>query len=56
MLKAKLEDELYTLARSTIIGSVNTSTVQLSNNDKAKLWHMRLGHMSVRGLEMMSNH
>ena len=47
MLKAKLEDGLYTLAGSTIIGSVNVSTVQLSNDDKAKLWHMILCHMSA---------
>ncbi|KAH0656305.1 hypothetical protein KY285_031187 [Solanum tuberosum] len=43
MLKAKLEDGLYTLAGNTFIGSVNESIVQLSNDDKAKLWHMRLG-------------
>ncbi|KAH0672246.1 hypothetical protein KY284_023333 [Solanum tuberosum] len=55
MLKAKLEDGLYTLAGSTIIGSVNASTVQLSNDDNAKLWHVRLGHMSARGLEKSSN-
>jgi len=55
MLKAKLEDGLYTLAGSTIIGFVNASTVQLSNDDKAKLCHMRLGHMSAGGLEMLSN-
>ncbi|KAH0776630.1 hypothetical protein KY290_008041 [Solanum tuberosum] len=55
MLKAKLEDGLYTFARSTIIDSVNASTVQLSNDDKAKLWHMRLGLMSTRGLEMLRN-
>ena len=55
MVKAKLEDDLYTLAGFTIIGSVNASTMQLSNDDKAKLCHMRLGHMSARGLEMLSN-
>ncbi|KAH0638081.1 hypothetical protein KY289_037996 [Solanum tuberosum] len=53
--EAKLEDGLYTLAGSTIIGSVNASTMQLSNDDKAKLWHMRVGHMSARGLEMLRN-
>ena len=37
MLKVKLEDGLCTHAGSTIIGSVNASTVQLSNDDKAKL-------------------
>nr|XP_016457574.1 PREDICTED: uncharacterized mitochondrial protein AtMg00300-like [Nicotiana tabacum] len=55
MLKGKLENGLYTLAGSTIVGSANASTVQLSNDDKARLWHMRLGHMSARGLEMLSN-
>ena len=47
MLKAKLEDGLYTLAGSTIIDSVNASIVQLSNYDKEKLCHKRLGHMSA---------
>ncbi|KAH0652718.1 hypothetical protein KY289_030396 [Solanum tuberosum] len=56
MLKANLEDDLYTFAGSTIIGSVNASTMQLSNDDKAKIWHMRLGYMIARGLEMLSNH
>ncbi|KAH0650222.1 hypothetical protein KY284_030134 [Solanum tuberosum] len=42
MLKAKMENGLYTLAGSTIIGS-------------GKLWHMRLGDMSARGLEILSN-
>ncbi|KAH0773644.1 hypothetical protein KY290_010781 [Solanum tuberosum] len=47
MLKARLEDGHYTLAGSTIIGSINTSTVQLSNDDKTNIWHMRLGHMNA---------
>lgn len=49
MLKGNLENSLYTLAGSTIVGSANASTVQLSNDDKARLWHMRLGHMSACG-------
>ena len=48
MLKTKLEDGLYKLTGSIIIGSVNTSTMQLYNDDKAKLWHMRLGHIRER--------
>ncbi|KAH0743103.1 hypothetical protein KY290_031096 [Solanum tuberosum] len=43
MLRSKMEDGLYTLAGSTIIGF-------------GKLWHRRLGDMSARGLEMLSNH
>lgn len=53
MLKAKLEDCLYTLAESIIVGSINASTVWLSNDDNAILWHMRLDHMSAWGLEML---
>ncbi|KAH0705734.1 hypothetical protein KY285_010271 [Solanum tuberosum] len=44
-----------TLEGSTITGSVNASIVQLSNDYKVKSWYMRLGHMSARGLEMLSN-
>ena len=54
MLKDNMEDGLYTLVGRTIIGSVNASTVQLSNDDKAKLWHI-LVHMSARGLDILSN-
>lgn len=55
MLKAKLKDGLYTLVGSTIVGSVNASIVQLSIDDKARLWHMKLGHISAQGLEMLWN-
>ena len=37
ILKAKLEDSLYVLAGSTIVGPENSSTVQLSDDDKARL-------------------
>ena len=47
MFKAMQEDGLYKLAGSTIIASINASTMQLSNDDKAKLWHMILCHMSA---------
>ena len=55
VLNSKLEDGLYILEGSTIIGFVNASKVQLSKDDNEKLWHMRLGHISARGLEMLSN-
>lgn len=35
MLKTKLEGELYTLIGSSIIDSINVSTMQLSDDDKA---------------------
>lgn len=56
MFKANLEDDLYRLTGKTIIGFVNVSTIHLSNDNKARLWHMRLGHMSARGLEMLRNY
>lgn len=55
MLKATLDDGLYTLAESTIVLSINASIEQLSNDDKAKVWNMGLSHMSTRGLQMLSN-
>ncbi|XP_060194991.1 uncharacterized mitochondrial protein AtMg00300-like [Lycium barbarum] len=55
VLKSKLEDGLYTLAGSTIVGSANASAVQVSNDDKERLWNMRLSHMSACELEMLSN-
>lgn len=55
MQKAKLDDDLCILAGSTIIGSINVSIVDISNDDKTRLWHMRLGYMSVWGLEILSN-
>lgn len=48
MLKAKLEDDLYTIEESTL--------VQLSYDVKENLWLMRLGHVSVQGLEILSNY
>lgn len=50
ILKDNMEDGLYTLLESTIVVSINASTVQLSNDDKKKSWHMKIGHMSTRGL------
>lgn len=56
MLKVKLEDGLYILAESTLVVSVNIIIVQLSDNDKARLWLMRLVHISARRLNILTNH
>lgn len=50
MLKAKLEDGLYTLEGSTIVGYVNAYIVQLYDHDKSILWHAR----EIIGLEFYS--
>ena len=39
---------IYILLGSTVVGGV--SSVE-SHNDMAKLWHMRLGHLSVHGMK-----
>ena len=41
--------EIYTLMGETVLGSaaVGDSTAE---SDKTRLWHMRLGHMTEKGL------
>ncbi|XP_027174167.1 LRR receptor kinase SERK2-like [Coffea eugenioides] len=39
---------------STVTGAAAVSTSSLSDTDITKLWHMRLGHMSEKGLGILS--
>ena len=47
-LKGRLENGLYVLEGSTVLGE--SDTVQ-STSEETELWHMRLGHMSQRGIQ-----
>ncbi|MDO7987387.1 hypothetical protein OC713_02560 [Sweet potato little leaf phytoplasma] len=47
-LKGKLEKGLYHLIDSTIVGTA--AVTSLKEQQAAKLWHMRLGHVSEKGL------
>ena len=47
LLKAIRCDSLYVLQGSTVTGS---AAVASPNKDNTKLWHMRLGHMSEKGI------
>ncbi|GAV85826.1 gag_pre-integrs domain-containing protein/UBN2_2 domain-containing protein, partial [Cephalotus follicularis] len=55
IMKGKKIDRLYQLQGNTVLG---TATVASSSGDKdadtTRLWHMRLGHMSERGLQILS--
>ncbi|XP_071909556.1 uncharacterized protein [Coffea arabica] len=55
-----LKQSLYMLRMSegiqgsTVTGAAAVSTSSLSDTDITKLWHMRLGHMSEKGLGILS--
>ncbi|GAV75034.1 gag_pre-integrs domain-containing protein [Cephalotus follicularis] len=44
----------YHLQENTVMGSVDVASSLVSEDDRTKLWHMRLGHMSERGLSTLS--
>ena len=46
---------MYVLQGSTVSGQVATSSDKsFSDSDLSKLWHLRLGHMSQKGLLILS--
>ena len=48
MMKGKITTEnIYKLLGSIVVGGVHSVE---SHDDKTKLWHMRLGHLSERGM------
>ncbi|XP_074297851.1 putative mitochondrial protein AtMg00300 [Silene latifolia] len=50
LLKANRSGSLYVLQGSTITGSAAV----VSSSDDTKLWHMRLGHMSEKGIHFFN--
>ena len=54
VMKAHRSGTLYILQGSTVTGAAAVSTSSLSDTDITKLWHMRLGHMSEKGLGILS--
>ncbi|GKV16510.1 hypothetical protein SLEP1_g27143 [Rubroshorea leprosula] len=54
ILKGKKVGGLYHLQGSTVNGTCAVSTSSNPNNDVTRLWHMRLGHMSERGMMELS--
>ena len=55
VMKAYRVGSLYILQGSTVTGlTAVSSSSSLSDSDIAKLWHMRLGHMSEKSLDILS--
>ena len=50
LMKGKLDTKLYILQGSTIAGEASVVSSTGINLSQSQLWHMRLGHMSDRGL------
>jgi len=53
LLKANRIGSLYVLQGTNVTGSVAVSS-SVAKNDVTKLWHMRLGHMSEKGMHLLS--
>jgi hypothetical protein len=51
VLKAERFNNLYYLQGSTVTGTAAVSIA--SNTSNTKLWHMRLGHMSEKGMHLL---
>ena len=45
---------LYRLHGTTITGDATVVSNSLSNSNASNLWHIRLGHMSEHGMEVLS--
>ncbi|GKV50375.1 hypothetical protein SLEP1_g57082 [Rubroshorea leprosula] len=54
ILKGKKVGGLYHLQGSTVNGTCAVSTSSSPDKDVTRLWHMRLGHMSERGMMELS--
>ncbi|KAK3038286.1 hypothetical protein RJ639_029874 [Escallonia herrerae] len=54
VMKGLKQNSLYLLQGSTVIGAAAVASSSDIDSDTTKLWHMRLGHMSERGMDVLS--
>lgn len=54
ILKGVKRGTLYFLQGSTLSGFAAVASSEVHKDDMTKLWHMRLGHMSERGMQVLS--
>ncbi|KAJ4718466.1 Retrovirus-related Pol polyprotein from transposon TNT 1-94 [Melia azedarach] len=54
VLKGVKHGTLYFLQGSTLSSSVAVAFSEIDKDNMTKLWHMRLGHMSTRGMQILS--
>ena len=45
---------MYILQGTTLSASVAIASSEVHKDDMTKLWHMRLGHMSERGMQILA--
>ncbi|KAK2970349.1 hypothetical protein RJ640_003619 [Escallonia rubra] len=55
VMKGLKKNSLYLLQGSIVTGAAATASSSDIDSDTTKLWHMRLGHMSERGMDVLSN-
>jgi len=53
LMKGKLHSRLYYLQGSAVKGEVAVASGN-SDQNQSQLWHLRLGHMSDKGLSLLS--
>ena len=54
-LKGRLVGSLYVLDGKVIVGSAAAVASTDNTRDDTQLWHMRMGHMSEKGLRILSS-
>ncbi|KAK2976251.1 hypothetical protein RJ640_021962 [Escallonia rubra] len=54
VMKGLKQNSLYLLQGSTVTGAAAAASSSDIDSDTTKLWHMRLGNMSERGMDMLS--
>lgn len=54
VMRGHLDRGLYLLDDSTVLGVVTVSSSVDTDSNTTRVWHMRLGHMSERGLSVLS--
>nr|KYP49125.1 Retrovirus-related Pol polyprotein from transposon TNT 1-94 [Cajanus cajan] len=54
VMKGKLQHDIYVMLGNSFQGTVSRSHSLEQHVDNTKLWHCRLGHMSERGLVVLS--
>lgn len=54
VIKRTIKNEVYILDGEAVIGASNV--IETTKKDITKLWHLRLGHRSVKGLKELEKH
>ena len=54
ILKGVKQGTLYLLQGTTLLDSAAVASAAIDHGEMTKLWHMRLGHMSERGMQILA--